>query len=305
MNAPREPETQATPVDEQSLQIPARDGCLLGATFYRRAGQAEARDVVLFNGGGGLAIARYRHFLRFVAAEGYPVLAYDYRGVGISRPDHLRGFDAGIEDWAEYDQAGAIDSIRARHPDARVASMSHSIGCLVAGAAPNASAMTRMVYIAPHTGYWRDYAARWKWPMALFWHVAMPLLARGVGYFPGRAIGIGDDIPLRFALQWAGRTTAEFALASDDERRARTNALLDFAGRLEVPGMALHFGDDAFATDAGVRRFLSAIARAPVVRTDVDVHAGDVRRIGHFGFFSRRNAALWSTVTRFLESARG
>lgn len=290
-------------VEERHLEFPARDGYALGATLYQRPDGSQPNEVVAFNAGGGLSIARYRHFLRFVAAEGFPVLAYDYRGVGASRPRHLRGFVAGLEDWAEYDQAGAIDAVRKRFPHARIASISHSIGCIVACAAPNASELSQMVFIGPHTGYWRDYATRWRGPMTLFWHAFMPALSRGIGYFPGRWLGVADDFPLRFALQWAGRRTPQFELDDDASVRSRERALLDLAKELRVPGLALRVSDDAFATESGVRRFLCVIPRAPVVRTDLEAAATRGHRIGHFGFFSRRHAELWATVTRFLHLA--
>jgi len=252
---------------------------------------------VLFNAGGGLAIRRYRHFLRYLASEGFPVLAYDYRGVGSNRPTRLRGFDAGLEDWAEFDHAGAIDDIRTRYPNARLTTISHSIGGLVSCSVPNGADQGRIVLIAPHTGYWRDYQTAWKVPMTLMWHGLMPLVSRIVGYFPGSRVGLGDDFPLRFALQWSSRTAAEFQV---DTRDARVWTLLGNAEVLMSPVLVVSFSDDAFASRAGVSRLLSLIPRAPVERCELDARRL-ARRIGHFGFFSRRNQALWSMIPHLLE----
>jgi predicted alpha/beta hydrolase len=287
-------------VAEEPVELRARDGYKLAATLFRRSGQRDPADVVVFNAGGGLSSARYLNFVRFLAAEGFPTLAYDYRGVGRSRPAALRGFDAGLEDWAEYDQAGAVDHLRALHPQARISSVSHSIGGLVACAAPNAGELAQMVFIGPHTGYWRDYATAWKWPMAFMWHAAMPAISGVVGYFPGRLIGLGDDFPLRFALQWARRRRADFALNLSTPEGARGKAALDRAAALAVPCMAISISDDPFAGETGVRRFLFALPRVSVVRGEIDAKATGRGRIGHFGFFSRRHAALWPMVSRFL-----
>lgn len=283
-------------VDERSVEFPAHDGYRIAGTLYRRRDDIAADDVLLFNAGGGLAVRRYGHFLRFLAVQGFPVLAYDYRGVGASRPARLRGFVAGFEDWSEYDHAGAIDDIRTRFPHARLTTVSHSIGCLIACCAPNASDQDRMVLIAPHTGYWRDYAQPWMLPMALMWHGIMPLVARVVGYFPGSRIGIGDDFPLRFALQWSGRTRPDFRL---DPRDARAWTLLGNADALSVPVTALSFSDDAFSSPAGVARLLSMLPRAQVTPCELDARKWG-RRIGHFGFFSRRNEELWRAVPQSL-----
>jgi predicted alpha/beta hydrolase len=290
-------------VGEERLVVTARDGYRLGATLYARTDGGAPRDAAVFNGGGGLAHARYRHFLRYVAAEGVPVLAYDYRGVGASRPKRLRGFEAGLEDWAELDHAAAIDALATRWPAARLASISHSIGALAACTSPHSHDLHQMVVIGPHTGYWKDYRAPWRWPMALGWHVAMPLIARAVGYFPGTRLHVGDDFPKRFALQWAGRTTPEFRFDHDGaDEAARAQRLLESARTLSLPVLALTFYDDAFVGEAAVRRLLFAIPAARVARVDVSREDARGERIGHFGFFRRRRARLWPIVTRFLQT---
>ena len=64
------------------------------------------------------------------------------------------------------------------------------------------------------------------------WHGIMPLVARVVGYFPGSRVGLGDDFPLRFALQWSGRTTPSFRI---DPHDARAWTLLGNAESYAVP----------------------------------------------------------------------
>ena len=63
--------------------------------------------------------------------------------------------------------------------------------------------------------------------------------------------------------------------------------------------IALSFSDDAFATRAGVSRLLSFIPRARISRCELDARTLG-RRIGHLGFFSRRNQALWNIVPYLL-----
>ena len=166
-----------------------------------------------------------------------------------------------------------------------------------------------MVLIAPHTGYWRDYAASGQLPMALMWRGIMPLVARIVGYFPGGRIGLGDDFPLRFALQWSGRTRPAFRV---DPRDARAWTLLGNAESL-ASVFALSFSDDAFSSRAGVSRLLSFVPHAQVERCELDARRLG-RRIGHLGFFpppQPRACGRWSpdflartTALGFLSDAR-
>jgi len=298
MNA-RDPDVREVAIEARDVEFPAHDGYTIAGTLYRHVDALDPHDVLLFNAGGGLAVRRYRHFLRYLAGEGFPTLAYDYRGIGSNRPPKLRGFASGLEDWAEFDHAGAIDDIRTRYPNARLTTISHSIGGLIACTAPNAADQARLVLIGPHTGYWRDYGAGWKLPMTLMWHGIMPLISRVVGFFPGSRLGLGDDFPLRFAMQWSSRTTPSFDI---DARDARIWSLLGNAEALMSPVIALSFSDDAFASAAGVSRFLGLLPKARVERCELDARKL-ARRIGHFGFFSRRNQALWQVIPHFLARA--
>ena len=292
-------------VEERRLEIAAADGLLLGATLYMRPKQNDATDVVVFNAGGGLSTVRYRYFLRYLAAVGYPVLAYDYRGVGMSTRPTWRGFDAGIEDWAEFDQAGAIDALRARFPAARLTSVSHSIGCMFAAAAPNASSLYQMVLIAPHTAYCGDYKQPWRWPMTLLWHMLMPAIARAVGYFPASRLGLGDDFPRRVALQWASRRTPDYRPGASGADARRESDIRDRMLTLAVPALVISMTDDAFAPEVAVKRFL-----AGTPHVDADVRLIDPKTTphavgGHIGFFSRRNVAIWALITEFLNRSSG
>ena len=287
-------------VEESRLKIGARDGHQLGAMLYTRANQGDAADAVVFNAGGGLSSVRYRYFLRYLAAEGYPVLAYDYRGVGMSIPTSWRGFDAGIEDWTEFDQAGAIDTVHARFPAARITSVSHSIGCMFAAAAPNASSLHRMIFIAPHTAYCGDYKQPWRWPMTLLWHQLMPAIARAVGYFPASRLGLGDDLPRRVALQWASRRTAEYRPGASGADPKREADIRDRMLMLAVPALVISMTDDAFAPEVAVRRFLAGTPRIEADVRLIDPKTVPHARGGHLGFFSRRNVAIWALITEVL-----
>lgn len=287
-------------VDETPIDFPARDHYALGGMLYAAPESRDAVDAIVFNGGGGLACDRYRHFLRFLASEGLPVLAFDYRGVGRSSPRNRRAFDAGIEDWAEQDEAAAIDLARQVFPNARLCSISHSIGCIVAAGAPNADNFRQMVFIAPHTAYWGDYRQPWRVPMAIVWHAFMPLVAQTLGYFPASRLGLGDDFPRRMALQWAGRTGPYFRFGAYGGQAIREYQLVDRLQRLCNTALVIASVDDAFSTDRAIRRFLMNMPNLRMIRREV---AAQRNTLGHFGFFRRRNRGLWPAVASFIRTA--
>lgn len=105
---------------EHKVQLAARDGYPLGATLYDAAPGTEPLRAAVLCGGGGLPARVYQRFAGWLAGSGTPLLTFDYRGLGASRPARMRGFEAGIEDWMEHDSAAAIAWLRARYPRAEL-----------------------------------------------------------------------------------------------------------------------------------------------------------------------------------------
>jgi predicted alpha/beta hydrolase len=284
-----------------SVRVPALDGYELGGYFFDAEDQAPAQVAVL-HCGAGIRALRYRRFAAYLAESGIPTLCYDYRGIGASRPRALRGFRASIEDWAEYDCGGAIAWLRQRYPRARIIGIAHSIGALLVGGAPNSSEQAQLVLIGGHTGYYGDYHPRYRFPMTAVWHALMPSVTLVMGYFPARRLGLGEDLPARVALQWAGRRTGDLRPAGSGPGYDRVQTLLDRCAALQRPATLVSVSDDAFATTSGIKRLLSFYPRLfPIMHVEYSPADAGTRRIGHFGFFGRRaGAALWPRLIALL-----
>jgi len=292
----------AEAVEAAQLQLHALDGYEIGALFCDSTKSETPARVAVVHCGAGIPAARYRRFAGFLAAAGVPTLLYDYRGIGLSRPRALRGFRASIEDWSEHDCGGAIAWLRSRYPQAEMVGIAHSIGALLVGGAPNAAEQDRLVLACGHTGYYGDYHPRYRVPMTAMWHALMPAITLVMGYFPARRLGLGEDIPAKVALQWASRRTPDLRPSGIEPATARVQTLLDRCAALQRPALVVSVSDDAFATTGGVKRLLSYYPRLfplqHILYTPAD--AG-TRRIGHFGLFARRAAALWPRVLAQLE----
>jgi len=277
---------------EIPLQLAARDGFALGAVLHEAPEGGEPGRAALLCGGGGIPARVYRRFAAWLAARGVPVLAFDCRGIGRSRPAKLRGFAATLEDWAELDCAAALDWLRRRYPRAELAGIAHSIGGLILAGTPNAGEIGRYLLIGVHTGYCGDYHPRWRLPMTLVWHGVMPALARTLGFFPGRALRLGEDLPGGFALQWAARRKPEIQASGLKRLRRR-----------EGKALALTFTDDCFATERGTRRLLAHLTRLSIEHRVIAPRDAGMARIGHFGFFRREaERALWPPAADWLRA---
>ncbi len=285
------------------VRLRALDGYELAAALYVPHTGQPLRRVALLHCGAGIPAARYRRFARFLAEAGMPVLTYDYRGIGRSRPGRLRGFRAGIEDWAEYDCAGAIAWLRERYPGAEMLGIAHSIGALIVGGAQNSAQQARLVLIGSHTGYCGDYLSRYRIPMTAVWHGLMPVLTAMLGYFPARRLGLGEDLPARVAMQWAGRRSPELRPTGTEPGYERVQMLLDRCAALQLPALLVSISDDAFATAAGTRRLLSYYPRLfPLEHLVFTPADAGIARVGHFGFFGRKaGTALWPRLLARLD----
>jgi len=287
-------------VTELAVEFCALDGTRLAGTIFQSPGLESFARVAVFNCGGGVAARVYRHFARYLASCGIPVLTYDYRGIGRSRPAKLRGFPASIEDWSEHDCGGAIAWLRKQYPDSKIVGIAHSIGGLLLGGAPNSSEISDFILICTHTGYYGDYRLRYRLPMAMLWHGVMPALTHALGYFPARRLGLGDDIPRGVALQWASRRRPNMQF-NDGKDVGRSHKALLRCRSVHGPALVLSITDDAFATEAGTRRLLSYFPGLKPQFIRVSPSEVGARRVGHFGFFRRDfQSVLWPRVLAYI-----
>jgi predicted alpha/beta hydrolase len=265
-------------------------------------GDKPARAAVV-HAGAGIRAVNYRRFALFLAQSGIPVLLYDYRGIGLSRPRALRGFQATVEDWAEYDCTGAIAWLHRRYPDAAIVGIAHSIGALLVGGARNASLQAQLVLIGGHTAYCGDYRERYRLPMTVLWHGVMPAMTRLLGYFPASRLRLGEDIPAGVALQWAARRSPELRPGSGLQHQ-RIHQLLDRCAELQRPALLISISDDAFTGVAGTKRLLSYYPRLfPLKHVVFTPAEAGARRLGHFGFFRRKGgSSLWPRFLELLDS---
>jgi len=279
--------------DVADCTIPATDGYALAATEFRPARHPAL--VVLMAPATGVKRSLYRAFAAWLAARGCAVVTWDWRGTGGSRPASLRGFEATMLDhWARRDLAGVIAWAGAHHPGTPLAAVGHSFGGQALGLAPNARALRAAVTVAAQSGYWGHWPRPAAWRYALLWYVAMPGVAHLLGHFPGRLLGLGEDLPRGVALQWA--------------RWCRTPDYLgDFSGhaRFTAPILAFSFTDDIYAPPRAVDWLHARYGSTALERRHVGPGELGVARIGHFGFYRPEAEPLWREAAEWLEARTG
>ncbi len=297
MSKPTSPFT----VDEgQLIHIPCPDNVRLGGHLWQ-ARQADPLGTVIVNPATGVLAHYYHRYARFLAGHGFDVLTYDYRGIGLSRPDRMKGCGYRWRDWGELDFESAVGFVRLHGRGDRLFVVGHSIGGFLPGLAQSACRIERMLTVGAQYAWWGDYAARQRLRLFLKWHVAMPALASACGYFPGRRLGWLEDLPAGVAREWSFR-------GSRFERshpRAQRQAVLERMAAVRAPILAITVCDDELGTVAAIRRTLAYYTSAE--RTAVLLRPSDYGRktIGHFGLFHDSHASgFWLDTLLWLRDGR-
>jgi predicted alpha/beta hydrolase len=270
-----------------SVKFRSPDGVELTGHWYRPANPIAA---VAISSATGVSQRFYARFAAWLAEHGVAALTFDYRGVGSSRSGSLKQLHADFSHWA-HDIDGALAWLRGQGI-ARRALLGHSSGGFLAPACPEARRIERLVLVGAQSAYWRDWPLRMRLPMAALWHGVMPVVTSAVGYFPGRRLRLGEDLPRGVAMDWATRPWRD---PFDREEMARGYAS-------ELPPVTLAAAtDDAFATPAALERVARRLTATTVtVRRIEPTEVGRVR-LGHFGLFEDpRGRPAWPLLGALL-----
>lgn len=247
---------------------------------------------------------RCRHYSRFAAylfSHGFDVMTYDYRGIGESRSESIKGLRASWTDWGALDFEAMLKRAQREFPGQPIDVVAHSFGGCAAGLAESGKVIRRLVTVGAQFAYWRDYASEQRWRMFGKWHVVMPLMALLCGYFPGKRIGWLEDTPTGVVCDWS-TPTARY------EDRPSCRVLMKKAGALPFDGvraqtLAISLSDDPYGTIPAIERLLGYFSNA--AKTHLRIAPQDIgeRQVGHFGFFrSAYQATLWPIALTWLQT---
>lgn len=283
---------------EEVIRFPAPDGYALEGTLFTP--EAPARGAVLL--APALAVPRrlYVGLAAFLAEQGLAALAFDYRGIGGSRPPKLRGFDARFHQWGELDLEGALGLLAARFPGAPLLALGHSAGAQLLGLAPRAQSLRRLLIVGAGTACLRHWSGLARVGMALHFRISIPLLTRALGYLPMSWARQGEDVPAGVAREWAGWARHPDYVLSYARGRGLDASYRALPAEISLWSIA----DDAYAPRAASEHLLSIYGRSPEVIREVRPSDVGAHAIGHFGFFRPRfRETLWREAADWLAEA--
>lgn len=279
-------------VTVDSIRVHASDGYEITSLRYRAHADASARVVIA--PATGVPQRFYARFAKFLALQGFEVWSVDYRGIGLSKPATLKGFNADFVDWAQRDFRAVVDAIP---DDLPLLHVGHSIGCHILGMSEVAHRFSASWMFACGTGWsgWMKPLERVK--VNVLWNVAMPLMVAWKGYLNWSLVGMGDDLPLGVYKQWKHWCSLKYFFAADPAHTKLVQASLS----VTIPIFAYTADDDSWAPASSREAMLgAAYSNAMVRRFDLDTR--ERGPIGHIGYFRPEQHKLWFEVSSQMKS---
>ena len=280
------------------INIPATDDFQLAATVYKPAETQSLNKTVILNSATGVKRTFYAHFARFLAEEGFAVVTFDYRGIGDSRPVTLNKFQAFMHDWGEKDIAGVIDWVGENFPGSDILAVGHSVGGQVMGVAHNNDRISAMLLVASQSGYWRLWPWHQKLFILIFWYLFIPGLTIPLSYFPAKVFGLGEDLPLGVALEWASWGRDPKYIIGENNRVSKQNFQ-----RFTAPILSYSVASDFFAPKKAADELMTYYVNAQTTRRHLTPASLQVSEIGHFDFFRKPfKDPLWRECAAWLKA---
>jgi predicted alpha/beta hydrolase len=275
-------------MNKQKLQT--ADGISLSVTIF--SPKISNGKLLLLNSATGVKQQVYFSFAKYFAENGFTVITYDYRGIGESKPQKMRGFKATMRTWGSVDFKTLTDFIQRKYPDYQKFCLGHSVGALILGMNADAKIFSKFIFVATQDAYIGNLKFNIALAGILGFGVALPILTAILGYFPANRFGLGESLPKGVAYDWQTlilnkRSTRKLYEINDE----------DFSENLHQKTFVIHAEDDSWVTQKGMDNLMKNVyPNLEATYREVKISESEKGEIGHVNFFRSFNKSLWKIV---------
>lgn len=247
--------------------------------------------IILINSATGVKQQVYFSFAQFFAENGFTVITYDYRGIGLSKPLKMRNFKASMRIWGSEDFTTVTKFIIENYSDYQKFCLGHSVGALILGMNEYSKIFEKFIFVATQNAFIGNL--KWKTKLEAFFGfgLAQPFFTELFGYFPAHWFGLGESLPKNCAYDWR---TLILNRKSTGKLLLKTN---DYSKELNQKVFVVYAEDDVWLTEKGVKSLLNNIY--PNLKPDyrfLYTSESEKGEIGHVNFFRSYNKKLWDII---------
>ncbi len=279
-------------MDKRKVEITTTDGVKLTALVVSPLSK-NPKGVIQFHSGTVTIKEYYLKLATYLSKNGFVVVLFDYRGVGESRPTSLKGYEASISDWGQYDAEAINRWIKNEYPEIPIHLLAHSMGGQLYGLMESWDSFDKVVLLTTSSGNYNKFAPTFyrlkiKWPTKLLF----PIMIRIFGYVPGY-FGLGQDWPKGIAIDW--QTNSKNNGLMPDYLKAKSER--SYYDKINKKITAIYFTDDNMSTPATKSELPKAYPNADLNIITLRPTDVELKSIGHFGIFKKKaELRLWPMV---------
>ncbi|ENX37083.1 alpha/beta hydrolase family protein [Acinetobacter courvalinii] len=272
----------------ESFWISCKDGYQLAAQFYPVLNSDKPYPILICPAT-GITKNFYHAFAQWLNQQGYPVLSFDFRGIGESLHGALKDSTASINDWGIYDIPAAIEALLNRTQAEKVIIVGHSAGGQLLGIASNYHKVAKVLAIAGSTGHVKGLKGKTKVLAPLMFNVIFPVSSFVKGYGATQFIGMGENLPKNVAKQWA-----EFCSKPGYVMNAIGKTIFeDYHQQIQCPITSFWATDDEIATHSNVKDLLRLYPNAQTKLIELNPQQLGYKQIGHMLMFKKSHQKIW------------
>lgn len=273
----------------KTISILTSDHYEITATVFEP--ETPNRKLLLVNSATGVKQQTYYDFAAFFAKKGYTVITYDYRGISLSKPEKMKGFEANMRMWGNTDYKAVTDYIQKEYPQHQKFLIGHSVGALILGMNMDSVLFEKFCFVATQHTYFGHLKPSVQLMSLLGFGLYQPIITRLKGYFETQLINLGESLPKGVSDDW--RTLILHPKSVNKLLEKTPN----YSKNLTQEVLYLHMEDDNWITDTGMKLLMEETFHKmkPTYRT-VKVSESTGEAIGHINFFRSKHQQLWNIV---------
>lgn len=251
--------------------------------------------VMILAPAGGITQDFYRSFADYFCQWGFTVVSFDYRGIGSSGPQQLKGYEANMHQWAVQDIDAVILHVKNKYINHEIIYVGHCIGGEIVGLACASQYISKLVLVNS------ALSCKKLWPLkdkfrAITMKTVVRILNKWFGYFPGKKMGLIGDMPKGVMHEWANwcnHPNGLFDLFPDNNYR-----------KLQVPLLAFSFSDDWHCPPKAVQELLNRFANAIITWHHIRPFDFGLKKVGKLGFFDpKMKTTFWLMILGWLNES--